>query len=73
MEVWGCYPTVKNPETELFLSKRTVGTKMEETDEEEVNLGQAQIMIYLKGRLHVLTLLLMMWYTYRQEPSMAAF
>ena len=28
------------------------------------------IRIYLKGRLQDLTLLLMLWYAYRQEPSM---
>ena len=29
VEGWGCYPTVKNSDSELFLSKRTTGTKME--------------------------------------------
>ena len=28
VEGWGCYPTVKNSDPELFQSKRTVGTKM---------------------------------------------
>jgi hypothetical protein len=49
---WGCYPTAKNSDTELFLSKRTAGTKMEKS--------QAQIAIQLKGRLQGLTLLLML-------------
>ena len=26
---WGCHPTVKNSDPELFLSKRIAGTKME--------------------------------------------
>jgi hypothetical protein len=29
VEEWVCYPTVKNSDPELFLSKRTAGTKME--------------------------------------------
>jgi hypothetical protein len=29
VEGWGCHPTVKNIVPELFLSKRTAGTKME--------------------------------------------
>jgi len=29
VERWGCYPTAKNSDPELFLSKRTSGTKME--------------------------------------------
>ena len=29
MEEWGCHPTVKNSDPELFLSKRTAGTKKE--------------------------------------------
>jgi hypothetical protein len=29
VEEWGWYPTVKNSIPELFLSKRTTGTKME--------------------------------------------
>jgi hypothetical protein len=31
VEGWGCHPTVKNSDPELFLSKRTVGTKMEKS------------------------------------------
>ena len=30
-EGWGCYPTVKISDPELFLSGRTVGTKMEKS------------------------------------------
>ena len=29
VEGWGCHPRVKNTDSELFLSKRTSGTKME--------------------------------------------
>jgi hypothetical protein len=29
VEGWGCHPTVKNSHPELFLSRRTAGTKME--------------------------------------------
>ena len=29
VEGWGCHPTVKNSDSELFLSERTEGTKME--------------------------------------------
>jgi hypothetical protein len=29
VEGWGCHPIVKNSDSELFLSERTVGTKME--------------------------------------------
>ena len=28
VEGWSCHHTVKNPDSELFLSKRTAGTKM---------------------------------------------
>jgi len=29
MDGWGCHPIIKNSDPELFLSKRTAGTKME--------------------------------------------
>jgi hypothetical protein len=29
VEGWGCHPTVKNYDPELFLSERAAGTKME--------------------------------------------
>ena len=29
VEGWGCHPMVKNSDPELFLSKRTAGTKVE--------------------------------------------
>jgi hypothetical protein len=28
VEGWGCHPTIKNSDSELFLSKRTTETKM---------------------------------------------
>jgi hypothetical protein len=31
VEGWGCHPTVKNSNSELFLSERTTGTKMEKS------------------------------------------
>ena len=31
VERWGCHPTVKNSDPELFLSERTAGTKMEKS------------------------------------------
>jgi hypothetical protein len=43
-EGWGCNPTVKNSDSELFLSKRTAGTKMEKSiwerrSSDQPNLG----------------------------------
>ena len=41
VEGWGCHPTVKNSDLELFLSKGTVGTKMEKKlRERRSNLGK---------------------------------
>jgi hypothetical protein len=31
MEGWGCHPTVKKSDPELFLSERTAGTKTEKS------------------------------------------
>jgi hypothetical protein len=59
----------KNPDPELFLSKRTAGTKME-TEGKEIQ-GPAQLGIHLKGRLQGLTLLVSLWCAYRQEPGVA--
>ena len=37
VEMWGCHPTVKNSDPELFLSNRTAGKKnREETERKEV-------------------------------------
>jgi hypothetical protein len=38
LEGWGCCPTVKNSDSELFLPKRTTGTKIEKRLR-ETNLG----------------------------------
>ena len=38
VEGWGCCPTVKNSDSELFLPKRTTGTKIEKRLR-ETNLG----------------------------------
>ena len=62
----------KNSDPELFLSKRTAGTKMETRLRERWSSGWAQLEIHLKRRLQDLTLLLMLWCAYRQELSMAA-
>jgi hypothetical protein len=41
VEGWGCHPTVKNSDLELFLSKGTAGTKMEKKlRERRSNLGK---------------------------------
>jgi hypothetical protein len=52
--------------------KRTEGTKNgEKIEGKEIQL-QSQIWIHLKGRLQGLTLLLMLWCSYREDPSMVA-
>jgi hypothetical protein len=40
VEGWGCHPTVKNSDPELFLSKRTAGAKMEKKRKESRSLGK---------------------------------
>jgi hypothetical protein len=37
VEGWGYHPTVKNSDPELFLSKRTAGTRMERLRESQFN------------------------------------
>ena len=64
VERWGCHPTVKNSEPELFLSDGTAGTQMEKSLRKRRPSDRSN-WIQLKGRLHVLTLLLMLWYTYK--------
>ena len=61
---------IKISNQELFLSKGTSGTKMEKRLRERQssdcpNLG-------FISRVQGLTLLLMLWCAYRQEPNMAA-
>jgi hypothetical protein len=60
VEGWGCHPTVKNSDPELFLFKRTSETKMEKKVRER------------KFRHWGLTPLLMLWCAYRQESGMAS-
>ena len=73
MEGYGCHPTVKNSDSELFLSKRTAGTKMEKRLRERQSNDWPNLASISRGRLQDLKLLLMLWCAYRQEPSMAAF
>ena len=75
VEGWGCHPTVKNSDPELFLSKRTAGTKMEKRLKErwfnvQPNLGSISWGVG-RDRDQGLTLLLMLWCDYRQEPGVA--
>ena len=51
VEGWGCHPTVKNSDPELFLSKRTAGTKREKRLREKRPSDPHQLGIHLKGRL----------------------
>jgi hypothetical protein len=65
---WGCHLTVKNSDLELFLYERTTGTKMKKRLRERRSTDWPKLgSIQLKGRLQTLTLLLMLWCTYRQE------
>jgi hypothetical protein len=73
VEGWGSHATVKNSDPELSLSKRTSGTKIEKKlrkrrSRDWLKLGSSSKRCLLQG----LTLLLMLWCAYRQEPSMAA-
>ena len=70
VEGWGCHATVKNSDPEMFLSKRTTRTKMKKRLRKKEVQSQSQIEIQLKGRPQGLTPLMMLWYAYRQEPSM---
>jgi hypothetical protein len=55
----------------LFLSKKKMqGQNGEDTEGKEVQ-WQAQIGIQIKGQLQDLTLLLKLWFAYKQEPSIA--
>jgi hypothetical protein len=56
VEAWGCHPTVKYSDLDLFLSERTTCTKHGEESEGKEVQWQAQIGIQFKGRLQGLTL-----------------
>ena len=43
VEGWGCHPTVKNSDPELFLSERTAGTKMEKSMRERRSSDRAKL------------------------------
>ena len=59
VEGWGCHPTVKNSDPELFLSERTAGTKMEKSLRKRRTNNRPKSEIQLKGRPQDLTLLLL--------------
>ena len=42
LEEWGCYPTVKT-DSELFLSNRTAGTKMEKRMRERLSSDRPKL------------------------------
>jgi hypothetical protein len=43
VEGWGCHPTVKNSDPELFLSKRTTRTKIEKRVRERSSRDQPKL------------------------------
>jgi hypothetical protein len=51
MEGWGCYPTVKSFESELFLSEETSGTKMEKSMREKRSSDRPQLGTSSRGGL----------------------
>jgi hypothetical protein len=71
VEGQSCHPKVKNSDPELFLSKRTAGTKMEKRLKARRSSDWSNWGIHLKGRLQGLTLLLMLWCAYTQDHSIA--
>ena len=71
VEGWGCHPTVKNSDLALSLSKRTAGIKKWRRYRKKRSSDLATLGSISRGRLQDLTLLLMLWCSYRQEPSMA--
>jgi hypothetical protein len=42
-EGWGCHPTVRNSDSELFLPKRTAGTEMERRLREMISSDKAKL------------------------------
>ena len=55
VEGWGCHPTVKSSDPELFLYEGSAGTKMEKRMKERRSSGR------LKQRPGALILTLMLW------------
>jgi hypothetical protein len=71
VEGWGCHPTIKNSDRELFLSKRTAGKKTEKRLRERRSSDRPKLQPISWGDSKA-------WHYYwcydvlRQEPSMAA-
>ena len=43
VEGWGCHPTVKNSDPELFLSERTAGSKVKKSPRERTSSDRAKL------------------------------
>jgi hypothetical protein len=65
----GCYPTVKNSDSLLFLSERiTAGTNLEKSLRESRSIDRPKVGSSSRGDSKVLTLLLRLWSTHRKGP-----
>ena len=53
VEGWDCHPTVKNSDPELFLTKRTAGTKMEKRLREMRPSDQSNVESISRGSSNV--------------------
>ena len=65
-------PQSKNSDPELFLSKRTAEAKMERSLRERRFSDQPKLGHIPRGDPQGLTVLLMLWCTYKQKPRMTA-
>jgi hypothetical protein len=63
----GCHSLVKNSDPELFLSERTVGTKMEKSPRKESSSDRPKLGL---GRSRGLTLLVMLWCAHKRGISL---